>query len=156
MENQENFSRWSLLKKSFQEKQSDIVLLAGVVLVALIGFGLGQLTTPEQKCEPLIIENIESISTQEQLANPQILPGAASALGSSNLGVPSLLGPDSPQQGMFVASRNSNKYHWPDCSFAQKIKPENRIWFSSEAQAQAAGYTRCSKFLELAPAGYVP
>lgn len=47
------------------------------------------------------------------------------------------------QTGQFVASKNSNKYHLPTCRFAKKIKPENQVWFSSAAEAEARGYQPC-------------
>lgn len=43
----------------------------------------------------------------------------------------------------FVGSSTSKKYHRPDCRYAQKIKPENRIYFSSEEEAQSQGYLPC-------------
>lgn len=43
----------------------------------------------------------------------------------------------------FVGSVNSNKYHYPDCRWAQKIKPENEIWFSSAEDARNQGYEPC-------------
>ena len=43
--------------------------------------------------------------------------------------------------GSYVASKNSNKYHLPWCSGAARITEENKIWFSSKAEAEAAGYT---------------
>ncbi|MGA9098073.1 MAG: Ada metal-binding domain-containing protein [Methanotrichaceae archaeon] len=44
---------------------------------------------------------------------------------------------------VFVGSIKSNKYHYPSCSAAKKIKPENEIWFSSSADARAHGYVPC-------------
>lgn len=141
---QETFSRFSLLKKFLKNKQADIVLFTGVILVALIGFGLGHLLAPEQQCEPLIIED----KTETDLSS-QLLPATASVLQQTE-------DYSNPTQGMFVASRNSNKYHWPHCPYAQKIKPSNLIGFDSEAQAKQSGYSRCSKFPELSPANYKP
>ncbi|HHW39933.1 MAG TPA: hypothetical protein GXX19_02045 [Syntrophomonadaceae bacterium] len=43
----------------------------------------------------------------------------------------------------FVGSIHSNKYHYPTCEWAQKIKPENRIWFKDKADARAQGYVPC-------------
>jgi len=43
----------------------------------------------------------------------------------------------------FVGSTKSNKYHYPSCSAAQKIKPANEIWFSSSEDARAHGYVPC-------------
>jgi hypothetical protein len=46
-------------------------------------------------------------------------------------------------EGMFVGSTKSNKYHYPSCRWAEKILPENEIWFSSSADAGDHGYVAC-------------
>jgi methylphosphotriester-DNA--protein-cysteine methyltransferase len=43
----------------------------------------------------------------------------------------------------FWASKKSNKYHYPNCRWAQKIKPTNLIKFSSPEEAVKAGYIPC-------------
>lgn len=43
----------------------------------------------------------------------------------------------------YVGSINSDKYHYTDCEWAQKIKMENEIWFDTEEEARAAGYKPC-------------
>ena len=43
----------------------------------------------------------------------------------------------------FWASKNSNKYHYPDCRWAQKIKSSNLIKFKTPEEAKAAGYVPC-------------
>lgn len=43
----------------------------------------------------------------------------------------------------FVGSSNSDKYHYPSCQWAQKIKPENEVYFSTSEEATAAGYAPC-------------
>lgn len=48
-------------------------------------------------------------------------------------------------QGPFVGSSKSDKYHYPSCSAAKRIKPENLITFSSSEEARRMGYTPCSK-----------
>lgn len=45
--------------------------------------------------------------------------------------------------GPFVGSKNSNVYHYPWCSEAKKIKPENLVTFNTVADACAAGYRPC-------------
>lgn len=45
--------------------------------------------------------------------------------------------------GAYLGSTESDKYHDYECRAAKKILPENEVWFSSEADAQAAGYSRC-------------
>jgi hypothetical protein len=43
----------------------------------------------------------------------------------------------------YVASSDSSKYHHPDCRWAKKIAPDNRVLFSSSRKAQDMGYTPC-------------
>lgn len=43
----------------------------------------------------------------------------------------------------YVGSVNSDKYHKPFCRWAEKILPANEVWFSSKAEAEAAGYQPC-------------
>ncbi len=44
---------------------------------------------------------------------------------------------------VFVGSIKSDKYHYPSCTWAKRIKPENEIWFTSSADARAHGYVPC-------------
>jgi hypothetical protein len=44
---------------------------------------------------------------------------------------------------VFVGSIKSSKYHYPNCQWATKIKPENEIWFSSSQDARNQGYVAC-------------
>jgi micrococcal nuclease len=43
----------------------------------------------------------------------------------------------------YVGSARSNKYHYPNCEWALKIKPENLITFKSAKEALEAGYVPC-------------
>ncbi len=43
----------------------------------------------------------------------------------------------------YVASTTSDKYHRPDCRYAEKIKDENKIFFSDAREAEEAGYSPC-------------
>ena len=43
----------------------------------------------------------------------------------------------------FVASKDSNVYHYPWCCYADRIKPANLIHFDSPEDAIAAGYQPC-------------
>lgn len=45
-----------------------------------------------------------------------------------------------PEGAQFVGSKNSNKYHPLGSYTARQIAPENRIYFLTEEEAQAAGY----------------
>jgi len=45
--------------------------------------------------------------------------------------------------GKYVASKDSDKYHLPDCRWVKNIQPENLIYFDTEEDAVAAGYSPC-------------
>lgn len=47
--------------------------------------------------------------------------------------------------GPFVGSSKSDKYHYPSCASAKRIKSSNLISFSTADEARAAGYSPCSK-----------
>lgn len=50
---------------------------------------------------------------------------------------------DTESECAYVGSANSDKYHRPDCRYAENILPENRVCFDSRAEAEAAGYVPC-------------
>ena len=45
----------------------------------------------------------------------------------------------------YVGNMSSKKFHYADCSAAQKIKSSNRIEFNSRDEAVAAGYVSCKR-----------
>jgi len=44
---------------------------------------------------------------------------------------------------LYIGSKNSDKYHLPDCTSAKKIKKENRVYFRDVWEAREAGYSPC-------------
>jgi len=108
--------------------ESDIILTISIVLISLMIFGTGLLINSSKDKESIIIQN-PSASVSSTIINSD----------------------NSIKEGMFVGSSNSNKYHWPDCSFAKRIADENRVWFSSEQEAKDAGYVKCSSFEKYIP-----
>ena len=43
----------------------------------------------------------------------------------------------------YVASNKAKKYHRPDCQWAKRIKPANKVTFNSAKEARQAGYVPC-------------
>jgi hypothetical protein len=43
--------------------------------------------------------------------------------------------------GQYVASKTGTKYYLPWCGTAKRIKDDNKVWFATKAEAEAAGYT---------------
>jgi len=50
---------------------------------------------------------------------------------------------ETPSSGMFVGSKKSDVYHYPNCRYVKMIKPENIIWFTSVEDARNHGYRPC-------------
>jgi hypothetical protein len=132
----------SNFKEFVKQNESDIILTVSIVLVALVSFGAGLLIDFSEDKKPIIIQQPTSNSI-----NPSDLDTGQTASIQQSLVT---------EQKGFIGSKNSNKYHWPDCPWAKKISPENQIWFSSEAEAQNAGYIRCGNFGKYTPVDYRP
>lgn len=47
----------------------------------------------------------------------------------------------------FVGSKDSNKYHYPECRSAKEISLENQIWFADSEDARHKGYIPCGTCL---------
>ena len=45
----------------------------------------------------------------------------------------------------YVGNANSKKFHVSSCSFAERMKPANRVNFNSRNEAIAAGYVPCKR-----------
>jgi hypothetical protein len=107
------------------ELKDDWFIIATIILVALIAFGIGRLTVP--KTEPIQIKNLEKASVEDLM-----IEQAAS--------VPIDVGTTASQGGKVVGSKNSDKYHLPECPGAKQINEQNKVWFDSIEAAEKAGY----------------
>lgn len=45
----------------------------------------------------------------------------------------------------YVGNANSKKFHYTDCSAAQRMNPDNRVNFSTRDEAINAGYVPCKR-----------
>jgi len=105
-----------------KRRQKDIFLGICMVLVAVIGFSLGRINSKTPAKTPA------ADIYQETAKTPP---------------VPTKTKPIQPKDLRVVASKSSTskKYHFTWCPGAKKIKEANKLWFSTEADAQKAGYT---------------
>lgn len=132
-----------------KRNQADIAIVVGFVLVALIAFGAGRMSAPEIVRNPIIIDepnassSVNIFGTVSQSFNTPVGESAGTSLTNQ-----------SSAKGLFVASRGGTKYYWPWCSWAERIKEENKVWFNSEAEARQAGYSPSVCIPQQAPAGY--
>lgn len=105
-----------------------------IILVALLSFGLGRLTTAGQSGD-IKIDFDPSLSEFQPPAGqgkPQTA-AAAQSLTKSPAATESA-------SAEVVASKNGSKYHYSYCPGAKQIKEENKITFNSAKEAEASGY----------------
>lgn len=113
---------------------ADLLIILIVLLSSTAAFGLGVLTGREMgkggTDDRLWIEQLSKEGSVLQA-------GAAGAVRtpeeSEVVAVPAAT-------GKYVASKSGTKYHLPTCSGAKRIKDENKVWFQSKEEAEAAGY----------------
>ncbi len=110
-----------------EEYKREIVFGIGVALVATIAFQAGRMSVATNV--PIVIQNAQATSAAALLA-----------------AIDSPLPHTSTTTARFVGSKNGTAYHWRTSPWAERIKPENRIYFSSESEAEAAGYKKSKDF----------
>ena len=134
-----------------KKNQRNIVLVSGFIFVALVAFGAGYLSIPGQSKSQIVIDE----SGYKNTINGQTANIGAGESLNANAGISGVMTAGQNTKGLIVASKNSKIYHWPWEASAKKIKPENQVWFRSEAEAQASGRTKSADFDNQAPAGYI-
>lgn len=134
------------LQKFWEENDQKILAVLAIFLTAVVSFQAGK--SYENEVKPAEIKVSLNQSAQSNPAEEKIkvlgetmqrkgiegqTDASGSAQGNSN---PQVANTECP----LVGSKNSDKYHLSSCSYAAKIKPENRVCFSSDQDAQAKGY----------------
>ena len=105
------------IKGGARERELDWFILASVLLVGILGYGLWRLAELEEGRAPVRI-------IEPALVSESLTPQRGEAV-----------------EGKYVASKSGAKYHLPWCAGAKRIKEENKVWFDTEEAAIAAGYT---------------
>ena len=116
---------------------------AAVILAATGGFGLGVLEGRAEGADAGI--SVSTLAT----TSPSFVKGAPAAAAAAELAAPAASIPASapavlPAGGQYVASKSGSKYYLPWCGGAKLIKDENKVWFATKADAEAAGYAPAS------------
>lgn len=129
---------WHKIKGSLASNTGhDIAIALVVVLVGFVSFFLGRLSVLSEDKTAVVVSlplNVTATST------PQIMPANAytGALELTKVRATA----EANYAGAFLASKNGTKYYPAGCSAANRIKEGNRVWFKTEAEAQARGLTR--------------
>lgn len=113
-------------KDALIKNEDKIILAIGFILVAFLSFGAGKLSETYRPETPIIFKNA-----------PDCLVSTATsdAVQTSTTDI-------SNTQGKIIGNKNSKIYHTPGSASYNKISPENRVYFNTEADAQKAGYRK--------------
>lgn len=108
----------------------DLVLALIIAGTAMAGFWLGRYSV-HIPSEPVL-------DGLPQEASVLRATGRAEApLDEEDVDAPA----EEAQDQAYVASKTGTKYHLPTCAGAKQINEENKLWFSTKEEAEAAGYT---------------
>lgn len=115
-----------------KSRQSNIVLVISIILITIISFNLGQIAERDSSKTPISIKDGPGVAEVAGDRQGKVTATDESHKSKTNLAV--------------VASKKSNTkfYHFAWCPGASKIAPANKIIFSNEAAAIAAGFTLAS------------
>lgn len=128
-----DIGEWGKAKLALLPPHTAIVLI--LVLSSTASFGLGVLAGRDMAAPGRLVpvsgrgEGFQILDQSGAKVAPGLLPAAAAA---PILGVPG--------QG-YVASKSGTKYYLPTCSGVGRIKEENKVWYATKADAEAAGLT---------------
>ncbi len=144
-----------MLKKLKSYVLDDTIYIAILlVLTSVLSFGLGKLSVIQSQgsdsgvAKPAIVRSVMGpvSSTTDNNIDNQTVPTVATSAPT----VLQIVSTDTQLDKNFVASKSGTKYHALHCSGSKTIKETNKIFFATEREAQAAGYTRSAncKFSE--------
>ena len=132
-----------------KNNQEKIFLLIGFIFVFFTGAFSGYSYFQEQDDRNSITIEDASQDCQDLFKENSVNKYIESNINSNTNSSAQVMGEQSksenaiPQNktGMFVASKNSNIYHLPDCQYAKRINNGNKIFFNSAEEARDKGYT---------------
>lgn len=125
-------------KDWFINNQRNLLLLLGFVIVGTLAFESGYLRGKTTQSAPLVVSipAVSEPSSTSDVVNMSTAPQP----GETKQLVSTVAGNQTTTSCPLVGSRNSNKYHVATCAVAKRIKPENRVCFSSKEDAEKRGY----------------
>jgi len=154
----------SQIKQFVKDNEGDIVLVVGIVLISLISFGGGWLmgissgigidSRGEVKIEEVLLEDLQAeagIVGEVKEENEKSEKEDQNNANKNEEQSENEKERKDQSEKQIVASKNGSAYHYIWCPGAKQIKEENKIYFNSKKEAEAAGYRpakNCEGLLE--------
>lgn len=121
--------------KELIDRVPEGVLLASIVILACcFSFGLGMLFERESRGGEVTLEYLPLIPPTLEASQEAEADTAHAQVGT----------PVMATGGQYVASKNGTKYHFPWCPGAKAMNEANKVWFSTQEEAEKAGYTKAA------------
>jgi hypothetical protein len=114
-----------------------ILMILIVLLASTISFKFGQVTVHNDTKIDVAIRDIKNVNPAQEEASMAI-----NALKRQGVNIHKEVEKtkDKKEDCLFIASRNSKKYHTKDCKYGKKIKDSNLVCFESIEDAKNKGY----------------
>lgn len=128
------------LLDKIKSSQYHIFLAICIALISLISFNMGKIASQSKG----FIKTLDGADIYKAMSADENLTARNQGVVVNPTATPK------PLDMRVVVSKasDSKKYHYSWCSSWKKIKPENQVWFNSDKEAEAAGYTlagNCTK-----------
>ena len=111
-----------------KSKEREIFFVGSIILVGLIGFGLGRLSRLDDNKTPITIREGASVVASD-FSSAVTVPSVnltANVIGTNKI----------------VAAKSGTTYYFTWCSGAKRISEANKVWFTSQTEAEKAGYKK--------------
>jgi hypothetical protein len=105
-----------------------IIYLFIIVIVGISAFMLGRLSlysTDGLNSPKMTLNSTNNLNLKEALSNSKIAPSEVYTQGEKR----------------YLASKNGKMYYSLGCSGANRIKDENKVWFSTAIDAEKSGFS---------------
>ena len=117
-----------------------IMCLLVVILVGISSFGLGRLSTVDNKDmsgnNEIILENNNTNIVKGEIGKSVKVDSSQQIVDGNIQQIQKI-----QKEKLYVASKNGKLYYGINCSGASRIKEENKVWFASKVDAEKAGYS---------------
>ncbi len=123
------------------ERGKTILFVFIVLLVGLASFELGRLSKSTSN-GGVKVEYPNSLPNQSANAINALETTKSTPVGKTSTGT--TYKKSTLDQQIFFASKRGNKYYPENCPAGKTLKQENRVYFGTRAEAEAAGYTLSS------------
>lgn len=117
------------INRGMQSNNLTLIYILIIIIVGLCSFLLGRLSAlngVKSKEEGISIVQTDNVS---QITKNDVKPQSQAII----------IG-----EGKYVASKNGKLYYPVNCKGANRIKPDNRVWFDTVTDAEKSGYTPSS------------